>query len=193
MIQAEESFSPFLGAEDINENPYSNLEELRKEVFNLQEQSTSKQNKHLIDIEEQGESPSSEISSNPGPASPSGSRKRKGFTNASSNSDSASISDGIVTRQLKKLREASTPVKSPRLTQRHPSIAPLKAMENSILKWAKEEKELVGLKETLLNNTVDFGDYSILMYETQDAFNHCRNLRLQLQIAEQQVKMACIY
>ncbi|XP_066933588.1 uncharacterized protein [Clytia hemisphaerica] len=188
MIQAEQSFSPFLGAEDINENPYSNLDELKREVFNLQQQQSSpSQNKDHIHFEGQNENQGSDISS-----SPSGSRKRKGFTNApsgTSNTDSASISDGIVSRQLNKSRDGSTPVKSPRLTQRHPSVTPLKAMENSIVKWAKEEKELVGLKETLLNNTVDFGDYSILMYETQDAFNHCRNLRLQLQIAEQQVRL----
>jgi len=62
-------------------------------------------------------------------------------------------------------------------------------MDNTILRWANEEKVLLEAKEGLLHNTVDFGDYSILMYETQDAFNHCRNLRLQLQISEQQVQL----
>ena len=63
------------------------------------------------------------------------------------------------------------------------------SLENNILRWSKEEKDLLRLKEKLLNNNVDFGDYSILMYETQDAFNHCRNLRLQLQISDQQVRL----
>ena len=62
-------------------------------------------------------------------------------------------------------------------------------LDNTILRWANEEKELLKVKDGLLHNTVDFGDYSILMYETQDAFNHCRNLRLQLQISEQQVQL----
>lgn len=60
-------------------------------------------------------------------------------------------------------------------------------LENAILKWISKEKELVGLKENLSNN--DFGDYSILMYETQDAFNHCRNLRLKLTISEEQLRI----
>ena len=63
------------------------------------------------------------------------------------------------------------------------------SLENNILRWSKEEKDLLRLKEKLLKNNVDFGDYSILMYETQDAFNHCRNLRLQLQISDQQVRL----
>ena len=63
------------------------------------------------------------------------------------------------------------------------------SLENYILRWSKEEKDLLRLKDTLLSNNVDFGDYSILMYETQDAFNHCRNLRLQIQISDQQVRL----
>lgn len=71
--------------------------------------------------------------------------------------------------------------------RRHKNDEKGRQLENSILKWINKEKELLGLKENLGNN--DFGDYSILMYETQDAFNHCRNLRLKLQISEEQVRI----
>jgi len=44
--------------------------------------------------------------------------------------------------------------------------------------WVNREKLII--RESYKDLNDEFGDYNILMYETQDAYNHCRNLRLKL-------------
>lgn len=55
--------------------------------------------------------------------------------------------------------------------------------ESTVLRWVKQDKECKDNKAG-----IDFEDYSILMYETQDAFNHMRNVRFKLKNCEDQLR-----
>ena len=58
--------------------------------------------------------------------------------------------------------------------------------ESSILKWIKEEKMQIDKDISFCED--EFGDYNILMYETQDAFRHCCKLRMKLLACEEKVR-----
>ena len=55
--------------------------------------------------------------------------------------------------------------------------------ESSVLKWIKEEK--MQIDNDISFSEDEFGDYNILMYETQDAFRHCCKLRMKLLACEE--------
>ena len=65
------------------------------------------------------------------------------------------------------------------------NTAPL-SFESSVLKWIEEQKTQIDKDVSFSED--EFGDYNILMYETQDAFRHCCKLRMKLLAYEEKIR-----